>query len=163
MADFNEKDKNEEDLKWLFIFIIVGAFMALGVAISLACISSTGCSQSAGTNASSSQKYWNDSSSHAPKLFRRDATLNDVTINSEMDLSSLGIKYCIIPQKDIEGLQITVKLYDDDKNYLSSITKTLGNVKEGIQVSFSISIFETGFSASYTSASVSGGSVSYFS
>ena len=100
------------------------------------------------------------------KLFRRSANNNDVTINDELDLLSLGGKYIIMPQTDIDGLEITVNFLDKNKKLLDSKVKSLGNVKEGVQVSFSISLFDMGLSVAwnteYQSVVVTGGTVSYF-
>lgn len=52
--------------------------------------------------------------------------------NSDISLDS------IVPQTDNDDLKITVSFLDKNEKVLTSIGKTLGNVKEGIQVNFSI-------------------------
>ena len=100
------------------------------------------------------------------QLFRRSANINDITYNLDLDLSSLGEKCTIMPNVDIDDLEITLNFLDKNKNLLDSIVKNLGNVKEGLQVNFSISLFDMGLSVAwntkYTSMVVTGGTVSYF-
>lgn len=87
-------------------------------------------------------------------------------INSDLDLSSFGGKYIVIPQIDIDNLQITVNYLDKNQNILTSKIENLGNVSKGIQVSFSISLFDLGLSViwniQHESIVVTGGTVSYF-
>jgi len=82
-------------------------------------------------------------------------------------MSSFGVKYVIMPNTDITNLSLKIKFLDDDKKVLYTMTKSLDNVKEGVQASLSISLFELSLSVSlntsYTSWQVSGGTVSYFS
>ena len=99
-------------------------------------------------------------------LFKRSANNSDISVNSDLNLSSLGIKYVILPQTDIDGLVVTVNLLDKNKNIIDSVVKSLGNVKQGVQVNFSISLLELGVSTAwntkYESIVVTGGTVSYF-
>lgn len=99
-------------------------------------------------------------------LFSRSANNGDVVIDSDLDLMSLGGKYTVLPQTDIDNLEITVNYLDKNKNLLTSKTKYLGNVKKGVQVSFSFSITDLGVSVvwntQYESIAVTGGTVSYF-
>lgn len=105
-------------------------------------------------------------SANIPQLFYRDAKNSDIVMDNELDLSSFGAKYTITPQVDIDGLTLTIRFFDEKRNVLKEFDKYLGNVKEGTQVSFSLSLFDLGFSvawnAKYENWSVSGGSVSYF-
>lgn len=105
-----------------------------------------------------------DGTSH---LFRRSANLNDVTISTELDLASFGSKIIIMPKVDISMLEITVNFLDSNKKLLTSTSKQVGNVKKGVQATFSISLFELGFSVAwntkYNTVAVTGGTVSYFS
>lgn len=100
------------------------------------------------------------------KLFSRSANNNDVKISDELDLASFGAKYSVLPQTDISNLEVTVNFLDENKKLLTSVVKPLGNVKEGVQVSFSISLLELGLSVAwntkYESMAVTGGTVSYF-
>lgn len=101
------------------------------------------------------------------KLLSRSARASDITVNTELDMSSFGAKFVITPNNDIKNLSLKVRLLDSDKSVLYTTTKSLGNVTEGVQVSFTISIFELSLSivwnTSYTSWQVAGGTVSYFS
>ena len=99
-------------------------------------------------------------------LFKRSANSNDISVNSDLDLTSFGGKYTILPQTDIDGLEVTINYLDSNRKILQSVVKSLGNVKEGVQVSFSISLFDMGLSVAwntkYESIVVTGGTVSYF-
>ncbi len=101
------------------------------------------------------------------QLFRRSANINDITYNLDLDLLSFGEKCTITPHVDIDGLEITLNYLDKNKNLLDSIVKSLGNVKEGVQVSFSVSLIDISLSVAlntqYASLVVTGGTVSYFS
>ena len=100
------------------------------------------------------------------KLLSRSANNNDVTISDELDLASLGGKYTVMPKTDIKNLEITVNFLDKNKKLLKSHVESLGNVKEGVQASFSISLFDMGLSVAwnteYQTVVVTGGTVSYF-
>ncbi len=97
---------------------------------------------------------------------RREANNGDITVDGELDFSSLGEKIIIFPQVDIDDLEITLKLYDDNNKLLTTRVKYFGNVKKGVSVEFSISIVDLGLSVSWnarkTSIEVTGGTVSYF-
>lgn len=99
-------------------------------------------------------------------ITRRSANINDVTIDSVLDLSSMGAKYNIYPKVDIEELEITISFMDKNKAVLTTVEKRLGNVKEGVQVSFTISLFDLGVSVAWNTAyettTVTGGTVSNF-
>ncbi len=88
-------------------------------------------------------------------------------MDSNLNLASFGGKYVILPQTDIEDLEITINYLDSDRKILDSVVKHLGDVKQGVQVSFSISLFDLGISVAwntkYESYAVTGGTVSYFS
>lgn len=100
------------------------------------------------------------------KILSRSARNSDVIVVSDLDLSSFGAKYTITPQTDINQLVITITFLDSNKNALISIQKPLGNVKEGVQVNFSVSLFDLGLSViwniEYESWTITGGTVSYF-
>lgn len=97
---------------------------------------------------------------------RRNANNNDITADGALDFSSLGEKITIIPQVDIDDLEITLEFYDKDYKPLTTKVKYFGNVKKGVSVEFSVSIVELGLSVSlkavYTSVEVTRGTVSYF-
>lgn len=100
------------------------------------------------------------------KPLSRSAKNSDVTIASDLDLSSFGVKYTITPKTNISGLVVTVSLLDSNKKVLTTIPKQLGNATEGVQISFSISLFDLGLSVAwntkYESLTITGGTVSYF-
>lgn len=100
------------------------------------------------------------------KLLSRSAYNSDITIDSQLDISSLGQKIVLTPQTDIKDLEVKVVIYDKNNSQLYSTVKQLGNVTEGVQVSFTISITDLGLSTSIKgdkmSVSVVGGTVSYF-
>lgn len=99
-------------------------------------------------------------------LLKRSANRDDISVSSDLDLASFGGKYSIIPQTDIDGLEITINYLDSNRNVLQSLVKSLGNVKKGVQVEFSVSLFDLGLSVAwnteYESIVVTGGTVSYF-
>ena len=99
-------------------------------------------------------------------LFKRSANNRDISVDSDIDFSSFGIKYTILPQTDIDGLVVTINLLDSNKKIINSVVKSLGNVKQGVQINFSISLFDLGLSVAwntkYESIAVTGGTVSYF-
>lgn len=101
------------------------------------------------------------------KLLCRSARISDIQVESELDLVAFGGKYIVTPKTDISGLEVTISFLDNNKKVLTSVKKSLGNVKEGIQTSFSISLFDLSFSVAintkYDSLTVTGGTVSYFS
>ena len=100
------------------------------------------------------------------QLFKRSASSNDISVDSDLDLTSFGGKYTVLPQTDIDGLELTIHFLDSNRSVLQSVVKSLGNVKKGVQVSFSISLFDLGVSVAwntkYESIVVTGGTVSYF-
>ena len=79
------------------------------------------------------------------QIMTRDANNNDVEIDAEMDLSSLGMKIIVHPNCDIEGLVIKIKQYDEYGDLLETFKKNLGNVKEGVEVTTSISLADFDF------------------
>lgn len=107
-----------------------------------------------------------DNSDGKTSITRRSANINDITIDSVLDLSSMGAKYNIYPKVDIEDLEITISFMDKNRAVLTTVEKRLGNVKEGVQVSFTISLFDLGFSVAwnttYETTTVTGGTVSNF-
>ena len=71
-----------------------------------------------------------------------------------------------MPETDIDDLEITVSFLDEHKNVLTSFEKSLGDVKESVQVNFSISLFDMNLTVAlktkYETWTVTGGTVSYF-
>ena len=70
----------------------------------------------------------------------------------------------MIPYVDIDDLELQFKYYDNDKNLITTKTKSVGNVKEGNQYTVSVSLTEFNFfdlfKINYTSVSVINGTVS---
>lgn len=142
----------------IIIVLIVAAVMTWGL------IKSFDVSDKTTQNGSSSGSM--NSSSTTVTLFKRDARNSDINLYCDLDMNSFGAKFTITPQVDIEELELEIRFLDKNEQLIKTITKYVGNVKEGVQVSFSISISEIGLinalKIEYGRASVSGGKVSYF-
>lgn len=158
MSDNDNQKKSHGFLIFLIVIIIVGACI-FGIAKFIQCQQSKNIVDGNGTTQGNS-----DGNTH---LFKRSANNNDIIIDSDLDLANLGGKYTVMPQTDIENLQITINYLDKNKNILTSKVQNLGDVKQGVQVNFSISLFDLGLSVAwntqYESIAVTGGTVSYFS
>lgn len=96
----------------------------------------------------------------------RDATNRDINIDSKLNVGSLSLDIIILPDSNIDDLEITIKYLDKNHNVLRTDVKRIGNVKAGIQVTKSISLAEFPFSlilkVDSCQIAVSGGTVSYF-
>lgn len=166
-GNMNENETNESGGKKHYGFLkFLIALLIIGVAVfvlyeCIQCVSS-GNSDTPQGSTNTSQGNSDD----GPHLFRRSAENSDVIVDSDLDLSAFGAKYTVTPQTDIDNLEITIRFLDEDRNVLTTFEQTLGNVREGVQVSFSISLFDLGLSVAlkteYESWSVTGGTVSYF-
>ena len=99
------------------------------------------------------------------ELLSRSARNSDIVVVSSEELS-FSDTYKIVPDCDIDNLQLTFSWKDENKNVLATKVKSVGNVKEGIEytVSFSLSEFSLSDIAKikYYSCTVIGGTVSYF-
>ena len=167
ISDSNENETNEPSgkkhhgfLKFLIVLLIIGVII-FGL---IKCIEYTGSVNSDISQGNSDTSQGNsDGSIH---LLSRSARNSDIIVDSNLDLSSFGAKYTVMPQTDIDNLEITIRFLDEDRNVLTTFEKTLGDVKESVQVSFSISLFDMSLSVAlntrYESWSVTGGTVSYF-
>ncbi len=157
MADDSPKKKHGF-LKFLIILLIIAAIIFIIVKV----VQFQDTKQTVGTEDVFMGNHDGDT-----KLLHRSARTDDIVVDTDLDLASLGEKFIILPQTDIEDLEITINFLDGDKKFLDSYVKTLGNVKSGVQVSFSISLFDLGLSVAwntkYSSVIVTGGTVSYFS
>ena len=95
----------------------------------------------------------------------RSATNNDINIDLSEEIS-LSVNYKILPNVNINDLEITFKYYDNNNNILSTKVKKVGNVTKGNQVTVTISLSEFSFTdifkINYTSAEVTGGTVPFF-
>lgn len=74
------------------------------------------------------------------QMFTRDANNGDIEIDSKMNLNNLGVDIIIHPNCDIENLSIKIIQYDNDGKIVKTINKNLGNVKEGVELSTSLSL-----------------------
>lgn len=158
--DLNENETNEPRgkkshgfLKFLIVVLIIGATI-FGL---------VKCAEYKSTVNSNTSQGNSDGNTH---LLSRSARNSDITVESDLDLSSFGAKYTVMPQTDIDNLEITISFLDENKNVLTSFEKLLGDVKESVQVSFSISLFDMSLTVAlqtrYESWTVTGGTVSYF-
>ena len=157
MSDTNEKKKSHGLLKFLIVVVIIGACV-FGIVKFVQYQQSKSIVDGNGTMQGNK-----DGNTH---LFSRSANINDVIIDYDLDLANLGVKYIVMPQTDISNLQITINFLDKNKKVLTSKVENLGNVKQGVKVSSSISLFDLGLSVAwnteYNSFAVTGGTVSYF-
>ena len=78
------------------------------------------------------------------QILTRNANNNDIYVDTSEEIS-LNIKYTVIPNVDINGLELTFKYYDTDYNLLTTKVENLRNVKKGVQYTVSVSLFEFGF------------------
>lgn len=109
---------------------------------------------------------YEDSNDDTPQLFTRDARINDVTITTETNYNNLGIDIIILPNVDIEGLEIKLIHYDKNGKELLTQYKTIGNVKEGLQVKTQVQLLDFSitdmFKVNNTKIEIIEGTVSYF-
>lgn len=157
MDNTNEKKKSHGCLIFIIVAIIVGACV-FGIVKFIQYQQSKSVVDGSGTTLGNTDGN--------TQLLSRSARNSDIVVDSDLDLASFGSKYTIMPQTDIDGLQVTIYFLDKNEKQLTSKIETLGNVKKGVQVSFSISLFDLGLSVAwnteYTSVAVTGGTVSYF-
>lgn len=152
------------------IFLLVAILIGVVIFVVVKIVQFTGTKQDVGNHEltdGSVQTTTQGNHDGDTKLFHRSARTSDITMDSNLDLASFGGKYVILPQTDIEDLEITINYLDNDRKILDSIVKRLGDVKQGVQVSFSVSLFDLGLSVAwntkYETYAVTGGTVSYFS
>ena len=159
--DLNENETGEPNGKKTHGFL---KFLIVGLIIAAILFGLVKCAEYKSTVNSNTSQGNSDGSTH---LLSRSARNSDITVESDLDLSSFGAKYTVRPQTDIDNLKITISILDENKNVLTSVEKSLGDVKESVQVSFSISLFDmsliVALQTRYESWTVTGGTVSYFS
>lgn len=102
----------------------------------------------------------------AGKLTSRSARYSDVSI-TQSDEFTLTTKFILVPQTDIDNLEVTIHFSDSSQRIIKSKTKTIGNVVRNGQYTFSFnynefSLQET-LNIEYWRYEVTGGTVSYFS
>ena len=102
--------------------------------------------------------------SEKPENNVREANNNDITLTMREYYSEENITYYVIPKKDIDGLIITLREYDEHNELTREIDYFLGNVKEDEVYTFKLSL--AGYSAqdinniSSLVANVTGGTTS---
>lgn len=93
----------------------------------------------------------------------RDATNNDVRIEMQESLATMSIEIYILPNVNINDLELTIDCNDGNGKLLKTVTKRIGNVKKGNQVIAYIDSSDLGFlnliSVSQTRTKVSGGKI----
>lgn len=158
----SEKDNNESHgqltvFGTIFLIIVVSFLVVGGIIIIARCTQADTGTSSAGSSASNGYHI---------EVGRR-ANNGDILFDCDLDLSSFGAKYTITPQSDINNLVIELGFFDSNKNELCTQEKTIGNVKKGVQVSFSVSLLDislsTAWNTRYVSCRVVDGRVPFFS
>lgn len=100
------------------------------------------------------------------QVISRQATNGDINIDDNLDIGSLSMDIIILPNSNIDDLEITIKYLDENRNLLKTDVKRVGDVKAGVQITKKISLTEFSFKEilkiSYYEIKVSGGTVSYF-
>ncbi len=64
----------------------------------------------------------------------RDATNNDIEIEIQTDITTMSFQAIILPNVDINNLEIEIEFRDKNNVLLKTVTKNIGNVKKGVQV-----------------------------
>lgn len=99
----------------------------------------------------------------ATQLLSRSARRSDIRVENETTISLTKMRFNVIPNTDIQNLQVTITLMDESQNVLTSQVAIIGNVSEGTTYSFEISVnFLEILGTNYWQYDVSGGTVSYF-
>lgn len=151
---------DKESKKGCLIVLIIFTLFIVALLLFSETISLKNC------NDDSSDTNKNDNSYNEPQLFTRNAKNSDLTITSETNYSNLGIDIIIMPKTDIENLEIKLVHYDKNGNELLTQYKTIGNVKEGVQVKTQVQLLDFSFSDMFkvynTEIYVTEGTVSYF-
>lgn len=160
----SNEDNKQSNNKGCTCAIIISIIIILLIAISLIIVFTL--------DESEEKKESDDNSSNnntiienTPHLFTRNANNNDISLNRYKE-SLLEIQYTFIPKVDIKNLQLTIRIKDEDNNVINTQVKNLGNVIEGNQYFFSLSLTELSisgyFDANYISITTTGGTVSFF-
>lgn len=71
--------------------------------------------------------------------FKRSVKIDDIQLNTEFDFFNMGYKFNIVPQVDIDGLKLRIIFLDKNSKLVERFDKYVGNLKEGLQVSFMVS------------------------
>lgn len=115
---------------------------------------------------SKNNSYNNTTKDPIKQLITRDANIYDIEYETETNLKKLGIDIIIHPNCDIEDLEIKIEILDGDKKVIDTIYKNIGNVKEGVEITRTVSITDMSIintlKTRYYRIVVVGGTVSYF-
>lgn len=87
-----------------------------------------------------------------------DANKNDIVITPS-DISSTGVIFTVIPQSDIDDLEITISFLDKNNKTINRITRELGDVKRKEQYKIiipSIELLNQSWNANNINVEVSG-------
>ncbi len=73
--------------------------------------------------------------------FKRSVKIDDIqlNLNTEFDFFNMGYKFNIVPQVDIDGLKLRIIFLYKNSKLVERFDKYVGNLKEGLQVSFMVS------------------------
>ena len=123
----NTNNNDDKENKGCGIFVLITILVIIAIAVICTII------------ASNQNKNDNDENVFE-QIITRDANNGDIEIDSKMNLNNLGVDIIIHPNCDIENLSIKIIQYDDDGKIVKTITKNLGNVKEGVELSTSLSL-----------------------
>lgn len=153
----NTKEDNESKKGCLTVLVIF-TILIVGILFLTETITLKNCN-----NNNSKDSTYED---NTPQLFTRNARNNDITITTETNYNNLGIDIIILPKVDIEDLEIKLVHYDKNGNELLTQYKTIGNVKEGVQVKTQVQLLDFSitdmFKVYNTKIEVVEGTVSYF-
>ena len=165
MSEQNNNKKSHGFLTFIIVIIILGVAI-FGLIKFISCINSNSNSSHSHTSSSSSGSNYGSSNS-TPQLFSRSANNGDISVQYSENISTLSDEFKIKPNVDIKNLSLTFDFYDKNLNLIKTISRSVGNVTEGLEFTVTISITEFSFTEifkiSRVSTSVTGGTVSYFS
>lgn len=162
-----EEKETEEDLNISFVIkflIVVTIIFSIIVGIGF-CVNSMDEKSNHKSN-SVNNNYTGTTKEPIKQLITRDANSYDIEFEVETNLKKLGVDIIIHPNCDIENLVIKIKILDGDEKVLETIRKSIGNVKEGVEITRTVSITDTSLintlKTRYYCIEVVGGTVSYF-
>lgn len=141
-----------------FIFVVIAFFIFAGVMKCVKEFDDKG--NSINSTSTSSNK------NPIQQLITRDANNNDIEFETETNYKKLGVDVKIHPNCDIEDLVIKIEILDGNEKVIERIRKNIGNVKEGVELTRTVSITDISFfdtlKSRYFRVIVVGGTVSYF-
>ena len=156
----NETHNNAPAFATLFKFFILVVIAFLIFAGVMKCV------QEIDEKGSSNNKGNSNNKNPIQQLLTRDATNSDIEYEAETNIKKLGVDINIHPNCDIEDLEIKIEILDGDKKVIETINKFIGNVKEGVEITRTVSITDMSFintlKSRYFRVTVIGGTISYF-